>query len=114
VPNSRPPGSSPAGRHLVRPDFSAFRRWWTITTGLGLLFLVGQLVVWRELFAQGVFMASNPASSFFYIFTGAHALHVLGGVAALLFVAITIPLARFTDWLIARDRRQRQTAGLVG
>jgi polar amino acid transport system permease protein len=34
--------------------------------------------------------------------------------AALLFVAITIPLARFTDWLIARDRRQRQTAGLVG
>jgi polar amino acid transport system permease protein len=34
--------------------------------------------------------------------------------AALLFVAITIPLARFTDWLIARDRRRRQTAGLVG
>jgi polar amino acid transport system permease protein len=32
-------------------------------------------------------------------------------VAAVLFVAITIPLARFTDWLIARDRRRRQTAG---
>jgi polar amino acid transport system permease protein len=31
--------------------------------------------------------------------------------AALLFVAITIPLARFTDWLIARDRRRRQTQG---
>ncbi|HEU5244725.1 MAG TPA: amino acid ABC transporter permease [Gaiellaceae bacterium] len=35
-------------------------------------------------------------------------------VAALLFVAITIPLARFTDWLIARDRRRRQAQGLHG
>jgi polar amino acid transport system permease protein len=34
--------------------------------------------------------------------------------AAALFVAITIPLARFTDWLIARDRRRRQAAGVVG
>ena len=76
-----------ARQHLTRSDFSAFRRWWTITTGLGLLFLVGQLVVWRELFAQGVFVASNPASSFFYVFTGAHAVHVLGAVAALFFVA---------------------------
>jgi polar amino acid transport system permease protein len=33
--------------------------------------------------------------------------------AALLFVAITIPLARFTDWLILRDRRRRQSGGLV-
>ena len=32
--------------------------------------------------------------------------------AALLFVAITIPLARFTDWLILRDRRRRQAAGV--
>jgi polar amino acid transport system permease protein len=32
--------------------------------------------------------------------------------AAALFVAITIPLARFTDWLIARDRRRRQAAGV--
>ena len=34
--------------------------------------------------------------------------------AAALFVAITIPLARFTDWLVARDRRRRQTAGVLG
>jgi polar amino acid transport system permease protein len=34
-------------------------------------------------------------------------------VAAVLFVAITIPLARFTDWLIARDRRRRQAQGLL-
>jgi polar amino acid transport system permease protein len=35
-------------------------------------------------------------------------------VAAFLFVAITIPLARFTDWLILRDRRRRQAVGMVG
>jgi polar amino acid transport system permease protein len=34
--------------------------------------------------------------------------------AAVLFIAITIPLARFTDWLIARDRRRRQAQGLHG
>jgi polar amino acid transport system permease protein len=34
--------------------------------------------------------------------------------AAVLFVAITIPLARFTDWLIARDRRRRQASGVAG
>ncbi len=34
-------------------------------------------------------------------------------VAAFLFVAITIPLARFTDWLILRDRRRRQAVGMV-
>jgi polar amino acid transport system permease protein len=33
--------------------------------------------------------------------------------AAVLFVAITIPLARFTDWLVARDRRRRQAAGVM-
>jgi hypothetical protein len=34
-------------------------------------------------------------------------------VAAFCFVLITIPLARFTDWLIERERRRRQTGGLV-
>ncbi len=77
-----------ARRRLVAADSQAFRKWWSITTFLGVLFLVGQLVAWRQLVRQGVYLASNPASSFFYIFTGAHALHVLGGVAALLFVAL--------------------------
>lgn len=65
-----------------------FRKLWGLTTGMGLLFVGGQLVAWRQLVAQGVYIASNQASSFFYIFTGAHAVHLLGGVAALLFVAL--------------------------
>jgi cytochrome c oxidase subunit 3 len=77
-----------ARRRLVISDSQAFRRWWSVTTFLGVLFLTGQLIAWRQLARQGVYLASNPASSFFYIFTGAHAIHVLGGVAALLFVAL--------------------------
>ena len=63
------------------------RHWWGVTTILGALFLVGQLLAWRQMFAAGLFLATNPSSSFFYVFTAAHGLHVLGGIAALLLVA---------------------------
>jgi len=90
-----------ARRRLFLADLSGFRKFWSMTTVLGFLFVVGQLIAWRQLVAQGVYIASNQASSFFYIFTGAHAVHLLGGVGALLFVAfrkfektkISLPLA---------------------
>jgi cytochrome c oxidase subunit 3 len=74
-------------RRLTLADSSGFRKFWLLTTGLGILFVAGQLVAWRQLVAQGVYIASNQASSFFYIFTGAHAVHLLGGVGALLYVS---------------------------
>jgi cytochrome c oxidase subunit 3 len=43
-------------------------------------FLVGQIYAWRELTAAGHFMATNPADSFFYLLTGLHGLHLLGGL----------------------------------
>ena len=76
-----------ARQRLYLADASGFRKLWLVTTALGFLFVAGQLVAWRQLVAQGVYIASNQASSFFYIFTGAHAVHLLGGVGALLFVA---------------------------
>jgi cytochrome c oxidase subunit 3 len=76
-----------ARRRLFLADSSGFRRFWLGTTVLGFLFVAGQLVAWRQLVAQGIYVASNQASSFFYIFTGAHAVHLLGGVCALLFVS---------------------------
>src|SRR5208282_97302 len=76
-----------ARKRLATSDLSGFRRLWQVTTILGVLFLVGQLVAWKILAGQGIYLATNPASSFFYIFTGAHALHLLGGVCALLYVA---------------------------
>jgi len=50
---------------------------------LALAFLAGQLMVWRQLMAEGYFAATNPANAFFYLITGAHGLHVLGGLVAL-------------------------------
>jgi cytochrome c oxidase subunit 3 len=76
-----------ARKRLARSDASGFRKLWRVTTILGVLFLVGQVVAWRILAAQGIYLATNPASSFFYLFTGAHALHLLGGICALLYVA---------------------------
>lgn len=48
-----------------------------------LVFVAGQLLAWRQLTQAGYFVASNPATSFFYLLTGAHGLHVLGGLVAL-------------------------------
>jgi len=45
-----------------------------------MLFIAGQLVVWNGLQSAGYFVASNPANSFFYLLTGLHALHLLGGL----------------------------------
>jgi cytochrome c oxidase subunit 3 len=60
--------------------------WLFITMLLGLLFIAGQVIAWRGLVAQGFYLATNPASDFFYVFTALHGLHLLGGVAALGYV----------------------------
>jgi len=67
------------------------RHWWGVTAILGMLFLTGQLLAWRQLLAAGLFLASSPSSSFFYVLTAAHGLHILGGVAALLLLTLHAP-----------------------
>jgi cytochrome c oxidase subunit 3 len=59
-------------------------RWLTVTAGLGVAFLISQLTAWRELVRFGAFLAANPHSTFFYLFTGLHGLHLIGGLIALL------------------------------
>jgi cytochrome c oxidase subunit 3 len=76
-----------ARRHLHENDQASFRSWWGVTTVLGIAFLAGQVIAWRQLAAQGVFLVTNPSSSFFYVLTAAHGLHLLGGVVALLYVS---------------------------
>jgi cytochrome c oxidase subunit III len=80
-------------KDLASNDLDGFRHWWVVTTILGLLFLIGQLIAWRQLVAEGVYLATNPSSSFFYVFTAAHGLHLLGGVIGLLYVAV-LPVKR--------------------
>jgi cytochrome c oxidase subunit III len=61
-------------------------RWLYVTLGLGLLFVGGQYIAWSQLRAEGLYLATNPSSSFFYLLTVTHALHVLGGLGGLLYV----------------------------
>lgn len=57
--------------------------WLRGTLGLGLIFVAGQYAAWLQLRSQGLYLATNPNSSFFYVLTAVHALHVLGGLGGL-------------------------------
>jgi len=67
--------------------------WLAMTLILGLLFLFGQWTAWRQLAASGFYVSSTPSSSFVYLLTGTHAVHLMGGVLAL-FVASIAALFR--------------------
>lgn len=55
-----------------------------MTGGLtAVAFLIGQILAWRELTTGGYLLSGNPANSFFYMITGMHGLHILGGLVAL-------------------------------
>jgi cytochrome c oxidase subunit 3 len=75
-------------RSLKKGHRGQFNLWWTIATVLGILFLVGQAYAWKELKDAGVYVSTNPASSFFYVLTASHAFHLLGGVLALIYVDV--------------------------
>lgn len=59
--------------------------WLALTVLLGFGFLAGQILAWRFLKASGTFRLSDPGRAFFYILTGIHAAHLLGGLLALVF-----------------------------
>jgi cytochrome c oxidase subunit III len=75
-------------RALKKGDRGRFNLWWSAGTALGILFLIGQAMVWRQLKDAGVFISTNPSSSFFYVLTASHAFHLLGGVTALVYVDV--------------------------
>ena len=85
-----------AHRSLKHERDRTYSRWLLLTVLLGLGFLGSQLLAWRQLVAQGTYLSTNPHSSFFYLLTGAHGLHLLGGVLAL-------------DYLLLRTRRGRMS-----
>jgi cytochrome c oxidase subunit 3 len=75
-------------KNFLAGDESGFRHWWSVTAILGLFFLAGQMIAWRQLFAARIHLSTNPSSSFFYLLTAAHGLILLGGIAALLIVLL--------------------------
>jgi cytochrome c oxidase subunit 3 len=59
-------------------------QWLGATLALGLAFVVGQYLAWLQLRSEGLYLNTNPNSSFFYVLTAVHAVHVLGGLGGLL------------------------------
>ena len=90
-----------ARKKLASGEREAFQALWWVTTGLGVLFLAGQIIAWRQLAASGMLLATNPSSSFFYLLTAAHGAHLAGGIFALFYVA-------FRPW--SRSRISQSTA----
>lgn len=66
-------GATAGKRERLKPGLS-------VTGLLTAVFLVGQFIAWQHLQASGQYMTSNPSIAFFYLLTGIHALHILGGM----------------------------------
>jgi cytochrome c oxidase subunit 3 len=71
-----------AVRAARRAEWDALRQRLWLGGVLTLLFLAGQLVVWGQLHDAGYFVTASAATAFFYLLTGVHGLHVLGGLVA--------------------------------
>jgi len=78
----------------ARPRVAAYMRgeetrrsiptlWLNATMLLGLVFVIGQYFAWLQLRSQGLYLPTNPNSSFFYVLTGVHVIHVRGGLGGL-------------------------------
>jgi cytochrome c oxidase subunit 3 len=92
--------------------FDQYRRRLLVTIGIGVLFLISQLSAWQDLASQGVYVEGNPHGSMFYVFTGFHGFHVIGGLMALLYLyrkARTIRPESGEQWL----RKHRELGGTV-
>ncbi len=75
-------------RRRIAIDLRDYARWLLLTLVFGVGFVASQLIAWRQLVNEGVYLSTNPHSSFFYLFTGAHGLHLMGGMIALGYLTI--------------------------
>lgn len=73
-----------------RGQLNGLRVGLAVTTALGVVFLGGQIQAWREFVAAGIYMATNPHGAFFYLLTGTHGLHLVGGVLSLFYVLMKV------------------------
>lgn len=89
-----------ARRKLKNAAQSAHKSLLAVTTLMGFGFLGSQLFAWKQLAQQGIYVSSNPHSSFFYLLTATHAVHLLGGLAGLMFLTLRTRL-RIDDEMAA-------------
>ncbi|MFZ0735301.1 MAG: cytochrome c oxidase subunit 3 [Candidatus Sulfotelmatobacter sp.] len=75
---------------MADPQSQVTGLWLYATLLLGMFFVAGQYIAWKQLQGEGLYLASNPSSSFFYLLTAAHALHVLGGLGGLTYILVKL------------------------
>jgi len=96
-------------KRLDAMERESAKRWFIATTVLGAAFISSQILAWLELSARGLYMSGNPYAGFFYILTGVHAVHVVGGLIALSSVLLSV-------WYPTRDENKilkRRSIGQV-
>jgi cytochrome c oxidase subunit 3 len=79
-----------------RGDVYGLRRWYVLTLIMGTAFVLGQANEYRELVHEGLTIASAPYGSVFFLTTGFHGLHVIGGLFAFIVVLLRSTVGRFT------------------
>ncbi len=84
-----------AQRALLQSVLNTFRRHLVMSCLLGVGFLIGQVACWVHLTDQGIVLPTNPHSSFFFILTGLHGLHLFGGLVALVYATVKSRTADF-------------------
>ncbi|WP_318014272.1 heme-copper oxidase subunit III [Geodermatophilus sp. YIM 151500] len=72
------------------------RRWFALTFVMGLVFVLGQAFEYVQLVEEGTSISSSTYGSVFYLTTGFHGLHVIGGLVAFVYVLIRSTMGRFT------------------
>jgi cytochrome c oxidase subunit III len=79
-----------------RGDVYGLRRWFALTFVMGLAFVLGQVNEYRNLVHEGVKINADGYGTMYYLTTGFHGLHVIGGLIAFIFFMIRTTLSRFT------------------
>ncbi|MEJ7862127.1 MAG: cytochrome c oxidase subunit 3 [Pyrinomonadaceae bacterium] len=87
------------------------KRWLLVTAVFGGMFISSQILAWLELVRRGVYVQSNPYAGFFYILTAVHALHVIGGIAALGYLILRTWQPTF---LFDELEKRKEISGVVG
>ena len=77
-----------AGRAFKERAITRYRTLVFITLGLGVLFIVVQLIGFRQLWHAGITFTGNVSYSFLYVIVGIHAAHVVGGIIALILMSV--------------------------
>ena len=79
-----------------RGDVFGLRRWYLVTLAMGTFFVLGQANEYRHLIEAGTTIPSSAYGTVFYLATGFHGLHVIGGLIAFIFLLIRTKLSKFT------------------